>query len=116
MDIEFYESFSGKKHIEKYLDDLPNKVRKKIIKTLEVIQEEGLNSLKQLNKFTKLRDTKIDLYELRFYIEKKWYRIFCIIYNSKCWLLHIFDKHTNDTPKRHIEVAENRAKEIFTKY
>ncbi|MDO8609344.1 MAG: type II toxin-antitoxin system RelE/ParE family toxin [bacterium] len=115
MDIEFYESINGRKYVEKYLDKLPINTRKKIVKTLELIEEEGLSSLKQLGKFIKLRNKKVDLYELRFYINKIWYRIFCIIYNSKCWLLHIFDKKSNDTPERHIETAENRALEIMYK-
>ena len=116
MDIEFYESAGGRKYVEEYLDELPVKTRVKIIKTLELIEAEGVQSLRQLGKFTKMAGSAYDLYEIRFYINKMWFRIFCILYKSKCWLLHIFDKHSNETPSREIKTAESRAAEIINNH
>ena len=114
MEVEFYQSASGTLYVKEVIDNLPANTQSKIVKILELLEKEGINFLIHIGKMKKIKGHTVDLYELRFHINKIWYRIFCIPYKSKCWLLHIFQKKTNDTPSREISTAITRAKDLLS--
>lgn len=51
------------------------------------------------------------LYELRI-VSKEQIRIFYTIFRNEYYLLHAFKKKTQKTPKKEIEIALDRIKEI----
>lgn len=111
MEVIFWVSINGDSPVTDYIDQLPDKTKKKIIKTLDLIQKYGVGFIKTC---TKLTGTCI--YELKIRFDKVFYRIFFVIYKTVCHILHIFKKKSNKAPIRDIETAENRFRTIKLAY
>ena len=103
--IELYETGGGRIPVKEFLDSLPIKHKTKAQFVIDLLAEHG-PLLKE--PFTKhLSGTKLK--ELRIQASPNIYRIFYFAYIEKKFvLLHAFTKKTEQTPRREIEVAENR--------
>lgn len=111
MDVESWPPGEDESVVMDYVSTLPAKTQKKIVRTLGLLEKYGRDFLLFNTKYLKkLRG--YELYEIRIEWEKVCYRILCLIVKTTCWLLHIFVKKSNKTPKREINIAIDRAKKL----
>ena len=103
--IEIYQTEGGRTPVTEFLNSLPVKHKTKVQFVLDLLAEYG-PLLKE--PFTKhLSGTKLK--ELRIQASPNIYRIFYFAHiEKKLVLLHAFTKKTEQTPRKEIEVAENR--------
>nr|MBI5455900.1 type II toxin-antitoxin system RelE/ParE family toxin [Candidatus Levybacteria bacterium] len=106
-EIEFYQTSTGNKPIEEFIDSLEKKTQLKIAHAIDLLQEFGLRiGYPQIKKVT-----GTDLWELRI-LGSDNIRIFYIAINNKTFLLlHGFRKKKQKTPDREIRLALGRLKE-----
>ena len=105
--VKAYESLSGDIPVEKFIKSLDEKARLKISRTLDLLEEFGLEGA--YPHFKKLTGTS--LWELRI-LGADSIRIFYITITGKIFLLlHGFKKKKQKTPPKEIKVAEERLKE-----
>ena len=110
MEIDFYCSSGGTYHVKEFIEELPPKTVKKITRQLELLEKYGFSFLTQSGTMKKLQG--YDIYEIVIDFNKVFYRIFCVIRNATCWLLHMFIKKGNSTPLREIKTALSRLKDL----
>lgn len=110
MEIGFYSTSGGTYHVKEFIEDLPPKTVKKITRQLELLEKYGLNFLTKSGTMKKLHGH--DIYEMVVDFNKVCYRIFCVIRNATCWLLHMFTKKSNSTPPKEISTALSRIKDL----
>ena len=103
--IEIYQTKGGRALVTEFLNSLPIKHKTKAQFVIDLLAEYG-PLLKE--PFTKhLTGTKLK--ELRIQASPNIYRIFYFAYIEKKFvLLHAFTKKTQQTPRREIDIAENR--------
>ena len=77
---------------------------------LGLFEEYGPEFMKKARHFKEL--TGCAMCELIIDFNKIRYRIFCVIRETTCWLLHFFIKKSPNTPSREIKTALMRAKEL----
>lgn len=99
-----------KNYFEDFYEDQTDKVKKKIIWTLRIIEEIDRipeTYLKHLKKTT-------GLYEIRVQVGSNIFRIFCFFDLDNIVVVgHGFQKKTQKTPKQQIERAEQIKKEYY---
>ena len=99
-----------KNYFEDFYKIQPEKVKKKIIWTLKVIEE--LDLIPETY-FKHLKNTT-ELYEIRIRVGNNIYRIFCFFDLDNLVVIgHGFQKKTQKTPKQQIERAEQIKKEYY---
>lgn len=104
MEIEFYQTESGRKVIEEFLDVLPAKDLAKVFRDIELLAQYAPNLHEP---YTKHIDGPI--WELRSKFSSNIYRIFYFIWDgNKLVLLHGFTKKTQKTPPGEIAIAKKR--------
>lgn len=109
-EILFYRTDTGKCYIEDFLDSLSGKEAQKVVWVFKLI-EEFENVPKRY--FKKLVNTE-DIWEVRVDGRDKTYRILGFFDGNKIVVLnHAFIKKTQKTPKRNIEIAENRKRDYI---
>lgn len=108
MEIIFWENDNGKQPVADFIESLEVKTQKKVSFILEIIEKYGTTA--GSNYFDKLKN--LPLYEAKIMFNKKWHRIFCKVADGKCYLVHGFLKKSNKTPRREINTALERAKQI----
>lgn len=108
MEVEFYTSASGRNYVGDFIAVLPAKTIKKVYRQLELVEKYGLSMHSKVVK--KLQG--YDLYEIIIDFNRVCYRIFCVVRNTTCWLLHMFAKKTPNTPKKEINTALERTKSL----
>jgi phage-related protein len=109
-EIIFYETASGQKPIEDFLDRLSSKQAQKVTWVLQLIEE-----IEQVpaNYFKKLENTD-DLWEVRVSISSSIFRLIGFFDGRNLVVLaHAFQKKTQKIPKQAIKIAEKRKKEYF---
>ncbi|MBU0710338.1 type II toxin-antitoxin system RelE/ParE family toxin [bacterium] len=109
-ELVFYRSDIGKCYIENFLDSLSGREAQKVIWVFKLIEE-----LENIPKryFKKLVNTE-DIWEVRVDGRDKTYRILGFFDGNKIVVLnHAFIKKTQKTPKRNIEIAENRKRDYM---
>lgn len=107
--IEYYESSSGDKPVENFINSLEEKAQTKITRTLELLEEFGIRI--GLPHAKKLVGTP--LWELRV-LGSDSIRIFYITKEQQSFLLlHGFKKKTQKTEKKEIKVALVRLSEYL---
>ena len=106
MDIEFYKKGS-KEVVCDFIENLKNNEdKRKIIKELERLRREDLKKLLRVKIVKKIED---NLYELR----PNNIRIFFIIFKDVYYLLHIIIKKRDKIPRKDLNIARTRKKEII---
>ncbi len=101
MTVNYWTSSGTHDYVREFIDDQLPKIKKKIIRDLEMIERLGSSANMKKLKGYKLHEIKI-----------KSCRIFCAIRGSICWLLHGFNKKSNQTPVREIATAVTRMNEL----
>ena len=109
-EIIFYETASGQKQIEDFLDKLSSKQAQKVTWVLKLIEE--LDRVPS-NYFKKMVNTA-ELWEVRVAAGSNIFRLIGFFDGQNLVVLaHAFQKKTQKTPKQAIEIAEERKKEYF---
>ena len=105
--IDYYESSTGNKPVEYFINTLEEKAQDKIVRTLELLEEFGITI--GLPHVKKLIGTP--LWELRI-LGSDNLRIFYIAKGQHSFLLlHAFKKKTQKTERKEIKVALERLRE-----
>lgn len=111
--VEFWQKERGDSPVTLFIKGLiNNKAKKKIFRTIELLEKHGHHSLCKVKQAKKLNLQSDDLYELIIDYQGIAYRIFFVIRGYMYWLLHGFIKKSDKTPPREIEVALARARTI----
>lgn len=105
--IKVYESFNGDKPVEEFIKALDERARLKIARTLDQLEEFGLDGAYPHVK----KVVGTSLWELRI-IGADSIRIFYITISGRVFLLlHGFKKKTQKTPAKEISIAQKRLNE-----
>jgi len=110
--VEYYIKSDGTVPVADFLDDLPDKLRAKAIRDIDILDKHG----------TKLKmpyEEQIEgkLWQLRIRTSGDSSRIFYFVYTSnKIILLHGFMKKTPRTPKREIAIAKSYMTDHLMRY
>jgi phage-related protein len=111
-EVEFYRDSSGIEPVGVFLDTLPDGMRAKVTKLLDLLSEQGV-----LLKEPYTRHIRGKLRELRIKDHLGHIRILYFTFTGRRFvLLHGFIKKTDKTPEREIEVAEKRMKDYIERY
>lgn len=108
MEIEFWETSSGRSPVEEFITELPAKTQEKIVWAIDKLETYGTKLVHEGKLLVKL--VGYNLYELRVKINKIFYRILLVFIGTTAWLLHAFKKKTNNTPIKEINTALGRSK------
>ncbi len=111
-EIRFYRSDSGASPIEAFLDSLSAKQTQKVTWTLHLIEELQTVPTKY---FKKLVNTD-DIREVRIQVGNNIFRLLGFLDGENLVILnHAFQKKTQKTPKREIQIAETRKKNYLNR-
>ena len=104
------ELFFYKNYFEKFFDKQTDKVKKKVLWTLRVIQE--LDHIPEV--YLKHIKNSSGLYEIRVQVGNNIFRIFCFFDVDNLVVIgHGFQKKSQKTPKQQIEKAEQIKREYY---
>jgi phage-related protein len=102
--IKFYESASGKYPVEEFMDSLEVKSQAMIAKTLDLLEEFGIELGMPYTKYLEKQ-----LWELRIRVGRNRYRIIYFLHTERTFiLLYGFSKKTDAVSRADIEIAKNR--------
>ena len=108
--IEFYQSKSGNPVVYDWFLAQETKVKARLAQIFDLLQDKGTSV--GMPYVRSIVNTK--LYEIRVEQSTNIYRIFYFAYTGRrLILLHGFQKKTQKTPKKEIELAEKRRKEFL---
>jgi phage-related protein len=108
--IEFYQSPNGNPVVYDWFLDQETKVKARFAQIFDLLQDKGTSV--GMPYVRPIVNTK--LYEIRVEQSTNIYRIFYFAYTERRFvLLHGFQKKTQKTPKKEIELAEKRRKEFL---
>jgi len=111
-EIRFYRSDSGVCPIETFLDSLSGKQAQKVTWTLQLIEEMQAVPTKY---FKKLVNTD-DIWEVRVQVGNNIFRLLGFLDGESLVILnHAFQKKTQKTPKKEIQIAEARKKNYLNR-
>jgi phage-related protein len=109
--VEYYESTSGKRPIEEFLDSLDAMSQARIAKTLDLLEEFGINL-----GMPYARHLEKQLWELRIRHGKNRYRIIYFLHVGQTFvLLHGFAKKTGAVSRADIKIAEGRRDDYLSR-
>jgi phage-related protein len=109
--IEYYESASGKYPVEEFIDSLEVKSQARIAKTLDLLEEFGIELGMPYTKYLERQ-----LWELRIRVGRNRYRIIYFLHTEKTFiLLHGFSKKTDAVSRADIEIAKNRRDDYLSR-
>lgn len=107
--IEFYQSADGKASAKDWFDEQEPKVKARLGRIFDLLKEEGIAVGEPHVKH--LLDK---LYEIRAEQNTNIYRVIYFVYTGKRFiLLHGFQKKTQKTPKKELDLAAQRMKEFI---
>lgn len=99
-----------KNYFEDFYENQTNKVKKKIIWTLKVIEE--VDTIPEI--YLKHLKNTTGLYEIRVQVGNNIFRIFCFFDSNNLVVVgHGFQKKTQKTPKQQIDRAEQIKKAYY---
>ena len=111
MKIYFWTDQSGESPVIKFINQLPDKTKDRILTFhLKTLEQEGLGYL-MTKHMEKLKG--YDLYEIKERSSNLFLRLFLTINRETAWILHIFKKKTNSTPKKEIATALRRKQSLI---
>jgi len=109
-EIRFYRTELGTCPVEEFLDSLTGKQAQKVIWVLQLIEEMDLIPVQY---FKKLVNTD-DLWEVRVQMGNNIFRLLGFLEENKVVILNnAFQKKTQKTPKKEIQLAEARKKDYL---
>lgn len=107
-EVIFYEDRKGKCPADEFLDNLQLKVRAKVEKWIEKLEEEGPNLPRP---FADIVRDKIR--ELRIVFGSNHHRFLYFFFGKKIIITHGFLKKTDEIPKKEIEKAERMMQDFL---
>ena len=108
--MKYREVIIYKDYFEKFFKEQPQKVKDKIIKVLDIIEQIERIPITYL----KYIEGTNGLFEIRVQLGNNIFRIFCFFDGNKLVvLLSGFQKKTPQTPRKEIKKAENLMKEYY---
>ena len=106
---EFYIAPDGTSPIEAFLDSLDSKTRARFLWSMEQLRVRNIQAREPL-----VRHLEDKLWELREESRTNIYRIIYFFYTGqRIVFLHGFQKKTQKTPKKELEIARNRYQEFL---
>lgn len=105
--IEVYETPQGRGVVEEYIDSLQDATKAKLIHQIDLLKEFG-PQLRMPN----AKPVGNGLYELRVRGREESRIIYAYIKRQTIYLLHGFTKKTSAIPRKDIQVALSRKKEV----
>lgn len=106
--IEYYTNPDGKSPIKDFIDSLPLKAKARTVKTLDLLESYGI----QMGE-PHVKNVARKLWELRVKAKEGIFRFFFIVKKNRIIiLLHGFQKKSEKTLKRELDIAIKRMKEI----
>lgn len=106
--IEYYINPDGKSPIKDFIDGLPFKAKARMVKTLDLLEEYGI----QMGE-PHVKNVARKLWELRVKAKKGIFRFFFTVEKNRVIiLLHGFQKKSEKIPKRELDIAIKRMREI----
>lgn len=106
--VDFYRRADGKSPVEEWLDSIPTDARTEVIRILFLLKEHGIRL-----GMPYVRPIEDKLYEIRAKEKDGIYRVFYFAHTGKRFvMLHGFMKKTQQTPRKEIEIAKERMKEV----
>lgn len=107
-EIEYYTKEDGTSLIKDFIDGLPLKAKARTVKTLDLLESYGIQMGEPHIKYVAKK-----LWELRIKAREGIFRFFFTTKRGRTIiLLHGFQKKTEKIPKRELDVALRRMKEI----
>ena len=107
-EIRFYRTESGNCPVEEFLDSLSGKQAQKVSWVLQLIEDMEVIPVKY---FKKLVNTD-DIWEVRVQVGNNIFRLLGFLEGRQVVILnHAFQKKTQKTPKKEIQIAEARKKD-----
>lgn len=104
------ELYFFRNYFEDFYEDQTDKVKKKILWTLKIIEE--LDRIPEV--YLKYLKNTTGLYEIRVQVGSNIFRVFCFFDSENLVVIgHGFQKKTQKTPKQQIEKAEQIKKEYY---
>jgi phage-related protein len=109
--IEYYESTSGKRPVEEFIDTLDAKSRARIARTFDLLEEFGINL-----GMPYARHLEKQLWELRIRHGRNRYRVIYFSYAEHTFiLLHGLIKKTGPVPRADMEIARKRRDDYLSR-
>jgi phage-related protein len=109
-EVIFYETASGQKPIESFLESLSVKEAQKVAWVLNLVEELDRVPSQYFKKLTKTDD----LWEVRVIVGSNIFRLLGFFYGTNLLVLaHAFQKKTQKTPRQDIKLAKKRKHEYF---
>ena len=107
--VNYYKDHNGKKPVEEWIDTLDIKLKIKIFRLFELLEEFNLGL-----KAPYVKPLEDKLYEIRVKDSKGIYRIIYFSYTNRQFImLNGFVKKTQKTPKKEIKLAYKRMLEVL---
>ncbi|WP_350939755.1 type II toxin-antitoxin system RelE/ParE family toxin [Vibrio metschnikovii] len=104
--VEFYEG------VEQSILDMPTKIQARMFRLLELIEEHGAN-LGELH----TKSMGYGLFEIRAKAQEGIGRgLFCYLHGKNIKVLHAFVKKSKKTPKKDLDLAKDRMREVKNDY
>ncbi len=110
MKVSFYTSLSGRCYVEDFIDALSRNDQAAILAVLKDVETYGLSAVG-----CQFRQIEGKIWEIKIKAPTGGYRIFYVlISSSEMMCLHAYKKQGQKAPKRELEVARKRLKEVFS--
>ena len=111
-EVLFYETASGQKPIEGFLETLSAKEAQKVAWVMKLVEELDRVPSQYFKKLIKTDD----LWEVRVIVGSNIFRLLGFFYGTNLLVLaHAFQKKTQKTPRQAIKLAEERKHEYFVR-
>ena len=108
-EIEYFETANGRRPVQEFVDSLDRRSKAKIARTLDLLQELGVNLGMPYAKHV-----EVDMWELRTRVGSNQYRIIYFLYTGGAFiLLHGFMKKSGQIPQRDLRTARDRRAEFL---
>jgi len=106
--VEFFTDKEGVKPAKNWLYNLESSARSKLLRNIDLLERLGLGIREPY-----VRHLEGKLYEVRAKDHKGIYRVIYVAHTGRKFiLLHGFVKKTQKTPRRELEIAKERLKEL----
>ena len=107
--VNYYTDETGEQPVKEWIERLDIKLRLKVYRSFELLEQFNLNL-----KAPYVKPLEDKLYELRIKDQKGIYRVIYFAHIGKEFImLNGFVKKTQKTPKKEIELAKRRMKEVL---
>ena len=110
MKVTFAASVSGRSYFERFIHDLSTQVRAAILAVFKDVQDYGFDA-----KGCEFRQIEGKLWEIKIRAPSGGYRFFYVMLAADhLHILHSYKKQGQKAPKRELEVARKRLKEVLS--